>query len=127
MPHKPSQSNSAPIPTDATLCDVATDKKAAKSLDNARKYPHVLTEHIWRHADGRHLLVLIRCQHPACNKQRLVATSDCFQVWKKDCGEHGERATPKTEKAAGERVSLRKGRKGVAKSRGARKGTRRAR
>lgn len=125
------QGNSALIPSNATLCEIATDKKAAKALDNAKgKYAHVLPENIWRAPDGKHLMVLIRCTHPGCEAQRPIFTSDCFQV--STCIDHKKgkaSAAPAVEvtEKAGKRVRSKDATKGGRKAPKAGKGNGKAR
>lgn len=81
MTRRSSEGNYALIPTGATLCDIVTDRKAAKTLDNAKgHYPHVLHDDNWRTPGGKHPMVLIRCTHPGCQRERAIFTSDWFQV-----------------------------------------------
>src|SRR5438132_539999 len=103
MSRSTTQKNSALIPSDATPCDVATDPKALKALKNVGiKYKHAIPDRIWRL--GSHLMVVIRCQHPGCETERLVATSDVFQT--KTCIEHRKgSAAPTTKRAKTARVS----------------------
>lgn len=125
------QGNSAHIPTDATLCDIATDRKAAKALDNAKgKYPHVLPNNIWRAPDGKHLMVLIRCTHPGCQEERAIFTSDCFQV--STCAAHKKGKAPtapaaEAKKSPGKRVRSKDATKGGRKAPKAGKGNGRGR
>jgi hypothetical protein len=128
MTRSTSQAHSAHIPSDATLCDVATDKKASKALEAATtKYAHVLPGNIWRAGDGKHLLVVIRCTTPDCEAQRCVATSDCFQV--KHCLDHkgGKVAKTETPEKAPAGVRSNRGTKGGRKAPKARKGNGKAR
>lgn len=129
-----SNQKSANVPSGAVLCDVTTDKKAAKALANATtKHAHVEPGNIWRHADGKHLVVLILCTHPGCTKERAVFTSDVFQT--KFCVDHRAEAriafrksekAPKAEKAVGKRVSSKDASKGTRKGKKAEKATRKA-
>lgn len=85
MNRSTSQGNSAQNSSQPVLCDIKEDTKAAKSLQNAKsKYAHVVPDNIWRL--GKHLMVLIRCTAPDCKAERMIATSDAFQV--KTCIEH---------------------------------------
>ena len=127
MTRHSSKDNSALIPSGATLCDVATDKKAAKALENATsKYAHVVPGNIWRHADGKHLVVLILCTHPNCTTKRAIFTSDAFQC--STCADHKASASKpvKAEKAPGKRVSLKDAPKGTRKGKKQEKATKRA-
>ena len=117
MPRNKPQGNSADFPSDATLCDLTVDKKAAKALDNAKsKYGHLVPTVIFRAADGKHLLVRIRCTVPGCDAERVVATSDVFQTrtciphrgWDKDAAPKAEKPT---EKRARSKAAPKDGRK----------------
>lgn len=131
MSRSKTQSNSADFPSDATICDLTTDKKAAKALDNAKsKYGHLVPTVIFRAADGRHLLVRVRCTVPGCETERVVATSDVFQTrtcvphrgWDKDAAPKAEKTSPKPSKTEEAPKQGRKSRRAPKASPRARKG-----
>jgi hypothetical protein len=108
-----SRGNSALIPSDAVECDLATDKKAAKALDSIKaKYPHALTDKVWRHE--KKIGVLISCTVPGCDGRRFTHSSDLFQV--KHCGSPDHSAKGEKKAKAPSRVSLKYGRKASRKA-----------
>jgi hypothetical protein len=125
MTRHTSEGNSALIPSDAVLVELATDAKAEKARSRiAEKYPHALTDQLWRHE--KKIGVLIRCQEPGCSAQRFVHSSDLFQVTK--CPDHKAGAKPSAdEKRAKSGVRSKGGRKGDRKAPRARKGNGKAR
>ena len=124
MTRHSSEGNSALIPSDAHLCDLSKDVKAAKALAKMQeKYPHALTDQAWRHE--KKIGVLISCTHPGCSAQRFVHSSDLFQV--KTCSDHRKGATAPAAEKAPAGVRLKGGRKGGRKAPRARKGSGKAR
>ena len=123
-----SSEKSVLIPADAVLCDVSTDKKAAKALEAIRsKYAHAMTEQVWRHE--KKIGVLIACTSPGCSAQRFLHSSDLWQC--DTCPEHRKGATkpvaPKPEKGPRRGARSKDAPKATRKSRKAPKATRRAR
>lgn len=66
------------------------------------KGPHVIPGTLDYDADARKQFMMIECQHPGCDKQRRVYTSDLHQV--SMCTDHAAEQAKARKKAEQERV-----------------------